>query len=67
MKLKSWSSVWFILPVIVLIAASSKSGAAQDSGQNPTPIVIDLTPAPEAATATPGSAFGPDRFYAALR
>lgn len=62
MKLKSWSSMWFILPVIVLIAASSKSGAAQDSGQNPTPIVIDLTPESGPATPTSGSAFGPDRF-----
>ncbi|NLF65310.1 MAG: hypothetical protein GX579_12005 [Chloroflexi bacterium] len=47
---------------IVLVVLSSNSGAAQESGQNPTPIIIYLTPPAEEATPTPESAYGPDGF-----
>src|SRR5690606_2246884 len=62
MKVQPWFSMALTLPVIVLLAVSGKSDAAQEGGQNPTPIVTNLTPPAEATTATPGSAYGPDRF-----
>ena len=62
MKVNPRSSVPFILTYIVLVVVSSNSGAAQESGQNPTPIIIYLTPPAEEATPTPESAYGPDGF-----
>ncbi|NLF65407.1 MAG: hypothetical protein GX579_12495 [Chloroflexi bacterium] len=62
MKVNPRSSVPFILTYIVLVVVSSNSGAAQESGQNPTPIIIHLTPPAEEATPTSESAFAPDRF-----
>jgi hypothetical protein len=61
MRMQSWFSLRFILPVLFL-AASAPSGAAQDGGQKPTPIVIHLTPAAGEATPSPGSGLAPDRF-----
>ena len=56
------------LTILLAVAASTHGTLAQESGQNPTPIVISLTPATatpvsEATpTATPNDGLAPDRF-----
>jgi hypothetical protein len=56
------------LTILLTVAASTHGTLAQESGQNPTPIVISLTPATatpvsEATpTATPNNGLAPDRF-----
>ena len=63
---KQWlSSVPFGFVILLVVFAATRPTQAQDGGQNPTPIVIALTPGggPTAVPGPPGDdSLSPDRF-----
>jgi len=63
MRTRNWIFTFFVITTITVTAIATPAGLAQDtaqnSRQNPTPIVISLTPP---ATPTSDSGLAPDRF-----